>query len=270
MKNAIVKLRENSPYMTNSDRKIAEYILLNTQTVAYMSIRELSQETFSSTSTIYRMCRNLGFQGYKDFRQSLLYDVAQRSAVLKTKTEVTWQTDSLEKLVEVVTEQNITSLRNTANLVDFQSLHKCVSLLSKAQSILLFSAGESLGVARDAHLRFLKCHKPCILSDEPRIQLLTARNSGPKDVGIVLSGSDEIEGLLECMRQLRKNGTPVIAVTRMGTAQIPDLADCTIYTAADSRSLMHDGASCWISQMNVIDILYTACVCGQGMNTERE
>lgn len=263
LKNTIEKLRENSRHMTNTDREIVKYILLNAEKVAYMNIRELSQETFSSTSTIYRMCRNLGFQGYKDFRQSLIYDVARRDIAEKPETVENRQDSGLEKIVEAVTNQNIVSLKDTASLIDIQSLRRCVSLLGKARMILLFGMGESLCVARDAYLKFLKCHKPCILNEDPRTQLLAAGNSDPEDLGIVICGSAETELLLECIRHLQKNGTPVIAITRPGAVQIPMLANCTIYSAADNLPLT-DGAANRISQMNVIDILCTAHVRGTG------
>ena len=67
MKNTMLLLRENSRLMNNSDRKIAEYVLANTELVAQMNIQELAKSTFTSPSTIYRMCCNLGFQGFKEF-----------------------------------------------------------------------------------------------------------------------------------------------------------------------------------------------------------
>ena len=248
--------------MTNSDRKIAEYILMHTEKVAYMNIRELSRETFSSTSTIYRMCRSLGFQGYKDFKQSLIYDVAQRN--MNPGPESVAQTVGLEKLAETVTGQNVRSLNETAKLLDYQNLRQGVALLRNARTILLFAMGESLCVARDAYLKFLRSHKPCILNEDPRTQLLTAGNSGPKDLGIVICGGQETEELLACMRKLRESGTPVMAVAPLGAGETAKLADCIFYTAAGDGCQTDSGTACRISQMNVMDILYAAYAWEQG------
>lgn len=258
MKNVILRLRENSRYMNNSDRKIAEYILLNTEKVTHMNIRELSQETFSSASTIYRMCRSLGFQGYKDFKQSLIYDVALKSREHKPEREEIWRTDSLDKIVKMVTHQNILSLNDTESLVDFQSLKRCVSLLTEARTVLLFGVGESFCVARDAYLKFSRVNKPCIANEDGHAQLLTARNSGPEDLGIVISCSGETLEMQECMKEMRNNRTPMIAITRLSTSPVARLSDYTLYTAATESLLGHDEMPSRISQLNVIDILYTA------------
>lgn len=258
MKNAVLLLRENSRLMNNSDKKIAEYILSHTEMVAQMNINELAKASFTSSSTIYRMCRNLGFGGYKDFKQSLIYDVAIRSRERKLENEDIQRSDSIEKIIEKVTYKNIISIEDTKNLIDPAHLEQCVALLVKAQSVLLFGMGASFGVARDAYLKFLRINKPCIVNEDWHSQLLTARNSKPEDLGIVISYSGETAEILECMKEMQINRTPIIAITRFVASPVAKLADYTLYTA-DNESLFRSGAmSSRISQLNVIDILYTA------------
>ena len=64
--------------------------------------------------------------------------------------------------------------------------------------------------------------------------------------------------VLECAKALKENGTPIIAITRCVHSPITELADQLLYTAAN-ESLFRSGAmSSRISQLNIIDILYTA------------
>lgn len=258
MKNTVLLLRENSQMMNTTERKIVEYILANTDLVARMNIHDLAKETYTSASTIYRMCCNLGFQGYKEFKQALLYDIAVRSREKKLDDEDIRRTDSIETIIEKVTYKNIISLEDTKRLMDADKLEECVSLLEQADTVLMFGIGASFGVARDAYLKFLRINKPCIVNEDWHSQLLTARNSKPNDLGIVLSYSGETTEMLECMKEMRKNGTPIIIITRFVTSPAAKLADYALYTAAN-ESLFRNGAmSSRISQLNVIDILYTA------------
>ena len=258
MKNTVLLLRENSRMMNNTDRKIAEYILSHMELVAQMNIQELARATFTSASTIYRMCCNLGFQGYKEFKQALIYDVAMRSRENKMDNEEIQRSDSLEMIIEKITYKNMVSLEDTKSLMDPKNLEQCVSLLEQARTVLLFGMGASYGVARDAYLKFLRINKPCLANEDWHSQLMMARNSRPEDLGIVLSYSGETVEMLECMKEMRKNGTPIIAITRLVTSPAAKLADYSLYTAAN-ESLFRSGAmSSRISQLNVIDILYTA------------
>ena len=64
--------------------------------------------------------------------------------------------------------------------------------------------------------------------------------------------------VVECMRNLKKNGTPIIAITRCVQTPVYELADYRLYTAAN-ESLFRSGAmSSRMSQLNVVDILFTA------------
>lgn len=258
MKNTLLLLRENSRLMNNSDRKIAEYILAHTEQVAQMNIQELAKASFTSASTIYRMCCNLGFRGYKDFKESLIYDVAMRSRDNKFENEDIQRTDTMDMIIEKVTYKNVISLEDTRSLMDAHNLEQCVSLLAGARTVLLFGIGASFGVARDAYLKFLRINKSCVVNEDWHSQLLTARNSRPDDLAIVISYSGETSEILECMREMRKNRTPIITITRFVTSPAAKLSDYTLYTAAN-ESLFRNGAmSSRISQLNVIDILYTA------------
>ena len=64
--------------------------------------------------------------------------------------------------------------------------------------------------------------------------------------------------IIECMKALKENGTPIIAITRCVQSPVSELADQKLYTAAN-ESLFRSGAmSSRMSQLNIIDILYTA------------
>lgn len=257
MKNAVLLLRDNVRLMNNSDKKIAEYILAHTELVAQMNIQELAKASFTSPSTIYRMCCSLGFQGYKEFKQSLIFDVTMHKRDHRRENTDIGREDSIDQIIEKVTYKSIISIEDTKNLMNPENVEQCVQLLLNARMILMFGIGASFGVARDAYLKFLRLNKPCAINEDWHSQLLTAKNARPEDVGIVISYSGETVEILECMKEMRKNGTPIIAITRFVSSPVSKLADYTLYTA-DNESLFRRGAmSSRICQLNVIDILYT-------------
>ena len=50
----------------------------NPEEAAGYSIKQLADKTFSSAATIVRLCRKMGFDGYKELQKSLLYESALR------------------------------------------------------------------------------------------------------------------------------------------------------------------------------------------------
>lgn len=76
MKNPMIRLREMHDFTGNSERIVAEYLLENPSVVLESNIRQLAARIYVSPATIVRLCKRLGFEGYRDFRQSLIYELA--------------------------------------------------------------------------------------------------------------------------------------------------------------------------------------------------
>lgn len=257
MSNALLNLRERSQSFSSTERGVAEAILKNPQLVVDMSVHELARHTFSSASTIVRLCSHTGFSGYKDFRKAVTYELALREQSKKSEQKEIARSDSLEEIIDKITYLNIISLEETKALLDVQVLRACVDLVRHARVIYLFGMGASLCAAKDAYLKFLRLNKLCIINEDWHSQLVQARNATKDDVALVISYSGATVEIVECMKALKKNGTPIIAITRCVQSPVSELADQKLYTAAN-ESLFRSGAmSSRMSQLNVVDILYT-------------
>ena len=145
-----------------------------------------------------------------------------------------------------------------AHLQLLDELEQCVELIANARTVLLFGIGSSLCVAKDTYLKFLRLDKPCVVNEDSHSQLLQARNATAQDVGIVFSYSGQTMEMIQCIKEMKAGGAPVIAVTRYYPSEVAQLADHVLYVAAN-ESLFRNGAmSSRLSQLNVMDILYTA------------
>jgi DNA-binding MurR/RpiR family transcriptional regulator len=259
MQNVLLRLREIRPSLSNTEQQIAHFILENPELTTTLTVRQLAQRTFSSPSSVLRICRAVGFEGYKELRRALVEELAvlgERGS--HPEQELTAQ-DSVQELIEKVTQKNIQCLRDTQRLLSPQEVERCAALVRKSRIVMLFGMGASLCVAKDAYLKFLRLNKPCAVNEDWHSQLLQARNATPQDVGIVFSYSGQTVEMIQCMQAMRENGTPIIAVTRYYPSEVAKLADHVLYIAAN-ESLFRNGAmSSRMSQLDVVDILYTLC-----------
>lgn len=258
MKSVLVRLKEYQIQMTPAESEVVQYLLHNPEEAMELSVHELAERSFSSSATIVRMCRRLGFDGYKELRRSLQYELAVRKRSERERRDEISKEDSLEAMVDKITYKNIISLEETKNLVDIPVLQQCVDLLCSSRTIYMFGIGSSLCVARDACLKFLRLGKSCVLNDDWHSQLLQARNITAGDVGLFISYSGQTVEMIECAKSLKENGGKMILITRFATSELAELSDYNLYVAAH-ESLFRNGAmSSRISQLNMIDILYTA------------
>lgn len=63
MKSALLRLREARSAFSATERSIADYLLDHPDEAIELSIHEVAACTFSSPSTIIRMCHRIGFEG---------------------------------------------------------------------------------------------------------------------------------------------------------------------------------------------------------------
>ena len=85
MSSPLLQLREKSRLFSPTEQEIVAHILENPQLVVDMSIHELARHTFSSASTIIRLCRHTGYEGYREFRKAVTYELAMREQTKKVE-----------------------------------------------------------------------------------------------------------------------------------------------------------------------------------------
>lgn len=258
MKSALLRLSESQDSMSVTERAVCNYLLSHQGEAMELSIHQLAEKTFASPSTIIRMCQRIGFAGYKEFRQAVTCEVAVRRMNRGEERREITQSDSLDDIVDKVTYKNIMSLEDSKNFIDTDTLQHCVDLLRESRTVLLFGLGTSLCAARDLNLKLLGLNKPCVVNDDWHAQLLQAKNAYKDDLAIVVSYSGETLEVIECMKALREQGTPIIAITRHMSSPVVALSDYRLYTTDNGVSFCGGAMSSHVSQLNIIDILFTA------------
>ena len=238
MKNVLVRLQEYRVQANGAEKDLVRYLLEKPEEASKLSIHVLAERTYTSAATIIRLCKKLGFRGYKEISRD----------------------DGLKDIVDKVTYRSIQALEDTRKLVDLDELQSCVDILEKAKTIGLFGIGSSLLAARDMYLKFLRLNKPCICNDDWHSQLVCARNLTKEDVAVIFSYSGLTKEMLTCARILKEKDVPIITVTRFAENELTRLADCKLYVSAKELLVRTAATASRISQLNIIDILFTAYV----------
>lgn len=261
-----VRLREVRDSCTRTERNIVDFIRTHPERVVSMTVRELAAETFSSTSSVMRVCKAVGLRGYRELRIALLLEIADVSRGSRHREGTLTKDDSIEEIVSKVVTHSIQSLEDTEKLIDVRDVGRVARLIESAGRVLLFGMGSSSHVAEDLLLKLLRLDKTCLHHADAHSQLLLAHNSRPDDLAIIFSYSGRTAEMIDCLRALRSNGTTVVAITRLGGSPISAEADICLNVAAN-ESLFRSGAmSSRLAQLAIVDVIYTAYA---SMNFER-
>ena len=258
MKSVLIRMNQYRAQASGAERGILDWVLENPEAAAQCSIHRLAELSYASPSTVVRVCRKLGFEGYREMQKSLLYELAIRRENKAEKGGELEHTDQLTDIIDKVTYRNISSLENSRMLVEPEAVRRSVDLICASSTVLLFGMGASFLVAQDAYQKFIRVGKRCALSEDIHCQYVHARNAKPADAAVIISYTGYTEEILRCAKDLRRQGAPIIAITRFEPSPLSQMADCNLYVVAMEETFRSGAMSSRIAQLNMIDILYTA------------
>ncbi len=257
---ATIKLKEYKKDASPTEVAVIDFILKNIEETSQMTIYNLAEKTFSSPSTIIRLCKKNGYTGYKDFIKDLIYEQAVRSNYKDKHIAELTRTDEIEEIINKVTHKNILSLEETERLIDKETIKTCVNKLFECEKLTIFGMGASLIVAKDAQLKFTRINKMSYVSEDWHTQLLMAKNMSERDVALVISYSGQTDEMITCTELAKENGATIISITKNDESPINQMADHAIYVASNEFSFRSGAMSSRIAQLNIIDILFTSYI----------
>ena len=127
--------------------------------------------------------------------------------------------------------------------------------------VVSLTMGNSLLAAQDLQLKLLRVDKLCYLAEDWHSQLLYARNLHPDDLAIAFSYSGMTKETIACAKVAKQQGARVITVTRGEcSTDLVKYADYALPVGSTEMILRSGAMSSRISQLNIIDILYTAYI----------
>ncbi len=252
----IVQLRSIITNVSTVEKEIANYIISNPDRVTKMSIHELAKESYSSTSSIVRLCKNLGYSGFKEFKHALLAELMAFGDTESHLETPIMATDSISEIIEKTTQNNIQSLNDTRHLIDNNALETIVDRIHDSHNIYVFGLGSSLCICNDMYIKMTRLGKPCFYTTEYHSQMIQALNCTDADFCLFVSFSGETTELLELAKIAKENKAYCAAITHYGESSLSKLCNITLYSSSNESLFSCGTMSSRISQLNLVDILF--------------
>lgn len=256
MSNTLTKLRVYRNKASLTEKTIIDYILDQPLIVANMSIHHLAEHTYSSPTSIIRLCKNIGYDGYKTFSKALVYDQAIRQNSFEVDNQSISLTNTENVIVNVILT-NINILKALNQSISTTLIQQCVEEITKADKIIFFGLGASLIVAKDAQMKFVRVNKMVHVAEDWHTQLLMARNLSTNDLVFAISYSGETEEVFQCVTEARAVGATIISITKEGRSRISEVATYPLFVPSSEIGMRSAAMSSRIAQMTLIDVLFS-------------
>ena len=220
--------------MTKSERQVAAYYFANAGDFAFFTLDKMADSVETSTTSVLRFCRRLGFAGYKDFQQAVRQELHRQPDLL----DKLHRTQSSDDLLNKTLGQNMACIQNTFAAMPYDRLVDTVGLLTKARRVYTFGMKESFALAHYAYTRFG--------SVRPEVHLLGAGVNGEVEKLLDLTGEDVClvylfhrytKQTLCVLETLKNRGIPVVLVTAAPYDQVEAFATILLPCFVDAEGI---------------------------------
>lgn len=255
MNKIVLSIKILYPQLGSAEQKVANFVLNSPQQLIPLSISELAKACDTSEATVTRFSKKMGFEGY----QQLKIAVAQESgSPLRTDISVS---DQPFDIFEKVCDDIYCSLEKTKKCINKSALKTVCEKILSAKSILIFGLGNSASVATDAAHKLLRLGISAHAYTDNHMQAIAAAHSNKDCVAIGISHSGSSKDIVRTLELCRNNGTTTIALTNFGKSPIYRVSDYVLNTIANETNYTILGLSSRISQLALIDAIYSYLVC---------
>lgn len=255
----LVQMRAIYPELRPSEKRIADQFLLNPEEAAELSIADLAHRCDTSTTSVVRFCKRLGYDHVRELRNHVLRDAARQTFDTAALPDVSGDIDRDDTLADIVAKVSLAetlSLADTAKVLDTESLRRSVEAITGAARIDIFGVGASAIVGLDLQRKLVRIGHTALEWSDPHAAWTSAATLRPGNVAIAVSHSGSTTDTIEFLMLARRSGATTIAITNHSGAPLADQADIVLTTAARETGFRSGALGSRIAQLMVVDCLF--------------
>ncbi|CAM4190558.1 MurR/RpiR family transcriptional regulator [Bacillus manliponensis] len=250
------KIQNNIEEFSQTEKKVALYILENAEMVPNLTTKEVSKNAGVSEASVVRFCKTIGIGSFKAFKLALVRDLTIADYNINDFS-VTNAADTPFDLFNKVTYVNKAAIEASVTTIDKKELERAVSFILKAKKILFYGVGGSAAPAMDGAYKFTRLGYTAMMLSDFHMMLPLVANLEEGDVFIAISTSGRTKDILEIVRYAKKKGITVIAITKLDqSSPLYKESDITLCMPDVEQDHRIASIASRMTQLNIIDALY--------------
>lgn len=257
----MLRIRAAMPSLRPSERRVAEFLLDQPIDAATLSISTLADRCATSSTSVVRFCRRIGYRHYKDVQIDLTREATReglQNAAFPALVGDIDRRDSLADIVSKVERNERLSIADTATALDLAALEQAAELVDSSRRVDSFGVGASSLVGLDLQQKLSRIGRSAMNWPDPHAAWTSAATLDSTCVAIGLSHSGETVDTVDFLRFARDAGARTVGITNFDASPLAGIADVVLTTAARETPFRSGALGSRIAQLMVIDCLFIA------------
>ncbi|AFE58667.1 MurR/RpiR family transcriptional regulator [Rahnella aceris] len=239
-----------------AEKRIITIIRLNPLGVAKMGVTELAKYAETSTATVVRTSKRLGFTGYPALRLALAAETSSPMPIEMPLAADIGDNDSPKQILQKLLEFEVKGATETTQLLSAATLEQAVSILSQARRIDIYGTGASALVAQDFCQKLRRIGVVAQTFGSTDESLVSACQLTNADAALAISHSGQTADVIEALTQAKGAGATTLAITANARAALARKADIVLRTSSREMGFRAAAMASRTSQLLIIDCLF--------------
>ncbi|WP_448808854.1 MurR/RpiR family transcriptional regulator [Agromyces bauzanensis] len=255
----LVRIRAMLPELRPSEQRIASLLIAEPSVIAELSIAELAARCDTSTTSVVRFCKRIGYEHLKDLRMDVLREITRETFETAGLPEVSGDIDRDDRLEDIVAKVSMAetlSIADTAKVLDIAALQAAVDTVGAAHRVDIFGVGASSFVGLDLQQKLTRIGRTALNWSDPHAAWTSAATLGEGAVAIAVSHSGGTVDTIEFLAIARAAGATTIAITNHDSSPLTEHADIVLTTAARETGFRSGALGSRIAQLMVVDCVF--------------
>ncbi|WP_068505089.1 MurR/RpiR family transcriptional regulator [Paenibacillus kribbensis] len=250
--------------LTTQERHIIEYILDHPEIVFKATAHELARMTFTSSSTIVRLCKKLGTKGYPDFQLQWALEYKPNPQKDEPEGELAIEQGNLPAAIEALPYLYEQSLSKTRQMLKEDSLIKIVRWLKSSERIDIYGSDNNYYLAQQASAKWNELGINAVAHNSANFHYLNSINLNMSPLSFVISHTGHNRAMVEVAKALRNKQMRMVAVTSNNNSALTKLCDETILTYGYDERMRLSKLATMVSVLYIFDVLYMSTIPEEG------
>lgn len=233
--------------LTKSEMKIYQYILDNIDKMSDKTVRSIAHECFVSTSTILRLVKKIGFDGFNEMNIVIKFTLNQQleTSTVITEGQINYKQEYLKNIIE------------TIRVIDDEVVTQLATRIKKSRRLYIFSRGSTKSYSNYFEFLFKLKGIDTYFPANSDSRKLFSEDVKADDIVIFIDYQGSDEHLLAIITKIKaKKYNNIISITQANNNIMQNLSDYNLYYFSDEVKINGFDATSNISVIAILETIF--------------
>ena len=210
----LLKMRAMRDQLSVNERKLADFILENTQLLRDYSSSQLADAVGVSQSSVVKFSQKLGYRGYPSLKLAVYESYAGAGLGQGEDSEQSGHFSQADSPLSLLGQKKLEVLQNTVGINETEQFSAAVDAIRAARCIQVSACPGSISVARYLTHQLLELGCWAVFDEGGQLQHRISESLNDDDLLCIICDFGGEESLVDVANRARERGVKVLSLTR--------------------------------------------------------